>query len=156
MKSYSDFWLAKIHSTQEGESTCFKRLFTLSEYRRPFLCSALDHVINPYLLRSPLLSEFASRIFLPGTTLSNCCHGREDGTVSPSQTIQFCLLATAPSSFRRIKKRLLFKQTLSPLYITRHKKFKLFHFFENFWKNFYQKSKYTNRIHDNSTISIPN
>lgn len=128
---------------RKRESSYFKSPFAFVCTSTSFLCPprfyGSDHVVNPYLLRSPFLTECAPRIFLPGTTLSSCCHGREHQIVSPSQTIQFCLLATAPSSFRRIKKRLLFEQTLSPLYITRHKKFKLFHFFENFFKKFLRK-----------------
>lgn len=125
---------------RKRESSYFKSPFAFVCTSTSFLCPprfyGSDHVFNLYLLHSPLLSECAPRIFLPGTALSSCCHGREHQIVSPSQTIQLCLLTAALRSFRRIKKRLLFKQTLSPLYITRQRDFKLFHFFENFSKNF--------------------
>lgn len=131
---------------RKRESSYFKSPFAFVCTSTSFLCPprfyGSNHVVNPYLLRSPFLTECAPRIFLPGTAFAlhdSYCHGREHQIVSPSQTIQFCLLATAPSSFRRIKKRLLFKQTLSPLYITRQRDFKLFHFFENFFKKFLRK-----------------
>lgn len=128
---------------RKRESSYFKSPFAFVCTSTSFLCPprfyGSDHVVNPYLLRSPFLTECAPRIFLPGTTLSSCCHGREHQIVSPSQTIQLCLLTAALRSFRRKKKRLLFEQTLSPLYITRHRDFKLFHFFEIFSKNFLRK-----------------
>ena len=89
------------------ESSYFKSPFTFVCTSTSFLCPprfyGSDHVVNPYLLRSPFLSECALRIFLPGTTLSSCCHGREHQIVSPSQTIQLCLLTAPLRSFQRKK-----------------------------------------------------
>ena len=106
---------------RKRESSYFKSPFAFVCISTSFLCPprfyGSDHVVNPYLLRSPFLSERAPRIFLPGTTLSSCCHGREHQIVSPSQTIQLCLLTAALRSFQRKKKHPRFPQVLSLLLI---------------------------------------
>ena len=98
------------------------------------LCHRCSHhaVVGAIHSRDLSLAYFSIRSWRSRTVA--CPSGREWEFPLRSD-IQLC----RSINFDERKNACFFKQTLSPLYITRQKKFKLFHFSENFFKKNFRK-----------------